>query len=331
MTTTRPRYIWGPVNAEDLAPIPGTDWIITSGMTGPSAPIGRLYAVDRRDGSSSEICPYRLDLALDESRFGAQPALDPLAFEPHGIEVTQRADGTAELLVVNHGGRESVEYFEIDTSGTRPTLRWLGGVELPGTTVGNDVAALPGGGFVVSTTGDAAGRFAVTMEMAMGGGDTGGVMEWTPAGSWREIPGSQINTANGVAASADGEWVFVAGFATREIRKLRRLGDDPQAVTITTEILVDNLTWTQDGALLAAGPHSTTMAEVVEHHFSDNPKLALASRIIRLDPATMAVETAVEVAAEDFGSACTGLEVGDEIWVGAARDEGVARYPYRRS
>jgi len=331
MAQSHPRMIWGPVNAEDLAPVPGTDWVITSGMTGPSAPIGRIYAIDARDGSSSEICPYRLGIALDEARFGPQPTLDPLVFQPHGIDVTTRADGKAELLVVNHGGRESVEYFEIDVAGARPMLRWIGGVELPGTTVGNDVAALPGGGFVVSTTGDAAGRFAMTLEMGMSGVDTGGVMEWSPAGDWREISGSQINTANGVAASADGEWVFVAGFATREIRKLRRLGKDPQAVTIVTEILVDNLTWTSDGALLAAGPHSTTMAEVVEHHFSDNPKLALSSRIIRIDPTTMAVETVVEVAAEDFGSACTGLHVGDEIWVGAARDEGVARYPYCRN
>ena len=331
MTTSRPRYIWGPVNAEDLAPVPGTGWVITSGMTGPSAPIGRLYAIDRRDGSSSEICPYRLALALDETRFGAQAPLDPLAFQPHGIDVTLRADGTPELLVVNHGGRESVEYFEIDLAGARPTLRWIGGVELPGTTVGNDVAALPGGGFVVSTTGDAEGRFAMTLEMGFSGVDTGGVMEWTPAGGWREVPGSQINTANGVAASADGEWVFVAGFGTREIRKLRRLGGDPQAVTVVTEILVDNLTWARDGALLAAGPHSTTMAELVAHHFSDNPKLAMPSRIVRLDPATMTVETVVEVAAEDFGSACTGLHVGDEIWVGAARDHGVACYPYVRA
>ena len=40
--------VWGPINAEDLALVPDSDWVITSGMTGPGAPQGRLYAIDRR-------------------------------------------------------------------------------------------------------------------------------------------------------------------------------------------------------------------------------------------------------------------------------------------
>ena len=38
-------YISGPVNAEDLVVAPGGEWVLTSGMTGPTAPLGRLYAV----------------------------------------------------------------------------------------------------------------------------------------------------------------------------------------------------------------------------------------------------------------------------------------------
>ena len=33
-------YISGPVNAEDLAVAPGGEWVLTSGMTGPTAPSG---------------------------------------------------------------------------------------------------------------------------------------------------------------------------------------------------------------------------------------------------------------------------------------------------
>ena len=119
-------------------------------MTGVSAAQGRLYAVDRRDHSCNEIFPYLASYALDEERFGSMAPLDPLRVEPHGIDVAARPDGVSELYVVNHGWRESVEVFEIDVAGARPTLRWIGAAVLPASAVGNDVAAVDGGGFVVS-------------------------------------------------------------------------------------------------------------------------------------------------------------------------------------
>ena len=51
-------YIAGPVNAEDLAVAPGGEWVLTSGMTGPTEPLGRLYAIRVEDGACSEIFPY---------------------------------------------------------------------------------------------------------------------------------------------------------------------------------------------------------------------------------------------------------------------------------
>ena len=41
-------YVWGPINAEDLAAVPESNWVITSGMTGVTATQGRLYAIDWR-------------------------------------------------------------------------------------------------------------------------------------------------------------------------------------------------------------------------------------------------------------------------------------------
>ncbi|MGZ6778173.1 MAG: hypothetical protein ACXVGO_04160, partial [Mycobacterium sp.] len=90
-------YIAGPVNAEDLVVAPGGEWVLTSGMTGPTAPLGRLYAVSVADGACNEIFPYRATNALNAQRFVAQPDLDPFKFRPHGIDVTLRADGRTEL------------------------------------------------------------------------------------------------------------------------------------------------------------------------------------------------------------------------------------------
>jgi hypothetical protein len=96
-------------------------------------------------------------------------------------------------------------------------------------------------------------------------------------------------------------------------------------------ILVDNLTWTEDGFLLAAGAYDTTMEEFVTNHFSGEPKMAAPSQILRIDPETLTYEVVVDYGPGFFGAATTGIEVGDEVWVGAARDQGVARFARRRT
>lgn len=323
-------YIAGPINAEDLAVAPGGEWVLTSGMTGPTAPLGRLYAVRVEDGACNEIFPYRATRALEFQRFGAQPDLNPLKFRPHGVDVTLRPDGRTELYVVNHGGSESVEVFEVHLDGPRPSLRWLGGVKLPGSAVGNDVAATEDG-FVVSATGDPEGRSEINVELAISGADTGGVLEWSAAGSWCALPGTQINTANGVAVSPDGEWVYIGGWNSRCIRKVRRGGATLDTRTVAVSIMVDNLTWSASGRLLAAGTYGTSMQDFLAGHFGPNPRLGIPSRVLAVDPETLAAEDLVDYGPDTFGAATTALQVGREIWVGTARDQGLARFRFPAS
>jgi hypothetical protein len=321
-------YVWGPINAEDLAPVPATSWVVTSGMTGVSAAQGRLYAVDRRDHSCNEIFPYLASYALDEERFGSMAPLDPLRVEPHGIDVAARPDGVTELYVVNHGWRESVEVFEIDVAGARPTLRWIGAAVLPASAVGNDVAAVDGGGFVVSVNVLHGDGLEHGLARAEAGDETGGVFEWSPEHGWADLPGTAINSANGVAVSKDGHWVYIGGWHSRCIKKARRGAAPAESSVVGTDILTDNLTWTADGRLLAAGACDTTAEEFIAGHFGPEPRLAFPSRVLRVDPDSLAVETVVAYGPETFGAATTGLQVGDEIWVGAARDQGLARFAY---
>lgn len=325
-------YIAGPVNAEDLAVAPGGEWVLTSGMTGPTAPLGRLYAVSVADGACNEIYPYRATTALDAGRFPDQPDLNPMRFRPHGIDVSLSSDGRAELYVVNHGGFESVEVFEVELDEDRPALKWVGGIRLPGSAVGNDVAAI-GDGFVVSTTGDPQGRSEVSVEQAMAGADTGGVLEWSPATGWQTLPGSQINTANGVAVSPDGRWVYIGGWNSRCVKKIGRGAADPDQVTVPVDIMVDNLTWSASGRLLAAGTYGTSMREFLEGHFSKNPRLGIPSRVLSIDPNTLTADVLIDYGPDTFGAATTALQVGREIWVGTARDQGLARFkfPNRRA
>jgi hypothetical protein len=320
-------YISGPVNAEDLVVAPGGEWVLTSGMIGPTAPLGRLYAVSVEDGACNEIFPYRATSTLDAKRFVEQPDLNPLKFRPHGIDVKLRPDGRTELYVVNHGGTESVEVFEVELDADRPSLKWIGGVRLPGTTTGDNVAAVDDG-FVVSTIGDPQGRSEVSVEQAMAGADTGGVLEWSPGRGWMTLPGTQINTANGVAVSPDGQWLYIGGWNSRCLRKVRRGAGSLDPTTVMVSIMVDNLTWSASGRLLAAGTYGTSMQEFLQGHLSRNPRLGLPSRVISVDPETLAADVLIDYGPDTFGAASTALQVGREIWVGTARDQGLARFRF---
>jgi hypothetical protein len=220
-----------------------------------------------------------------------------------------------------------VEVFEVDLDEARPSLKWVGGVQLPGSTVGNDVAAV-GDGFLVSTTGDPHGRSAISVEEAMAGADTGGVLEWSPVRGWVALPGTQINTANGVAVSPDGEWVYIGGWNSRCRRKVRRGRADPDSTTVPVDIVVDDLTWAASGRLLAAGTYGTSMKDFLAGHFGPNPRLGIPSRVIGVDPETLTTELLVDYGPDTFGAATTALQVGREIWVGTARDQGLARFRF---
>ena len=213
-------YVWGPINAEDLAPVPASRWVVTSGMTGVSAAQGRLYAVDVRDHSCNEIFPYLTSYVLDEERFGSLAPLDPLRIEPHGIDVVARPDGVGELYVVNHGWRESVEVFEIDVQGARPTLRWIGAAVLPSVS-GRQRCGRRRRRWIRGEHQRAAPRRARSTASPVPRSATrpAGSSNGHPGAGWSDLPGTAINSANGVAVSGDGHWVYIGGWHSRCIEE----------------------------------------------------------------------------------------------------------------
>jgi hypothetical protein len=314
-------FVRGPVNAEDLAAVPSHPWVVTSGMTGAGQTEGRLYAVHTRDHSSGEVFPAGVSYRHDRVRFGELGPLDPAQFQPHSLDVIVRGDGACELYVVHHLARESVEVFEIRVGAGRPELCWVGAVPLPAPLIANSVAAVPGGGFVASANRHISGPRSRTEP------DTGAVYEWSPGDGWRRLAGSEIDSANGIAVSGDGGSVYLSGWRSACLKRIPRGGSPAApASTVPTTILTDNLTWTRGGALLAAGPCDISADAYVAAVFGSGSPLLPASRVISVDPASLAVETVLEYPGGVFGGATSALEVGDEIWVGSGHHPDLARF-----
>src|SRR5690348_8049991 len=72
-------------------------------------------------------------------------APDVKLFNAHGISLRSRGAGLFRLYVVNHGGRQSIDIFDVDARGAEPQLTWTGCVAMPEGTSANGVASFDDG------------------------------------------------------------------------------------------------------------------------------------------------------------------------------------------
>src|ERR1700678_565430 len=144
-----PDRVCGLKNAEDLIHLPGSRFAITSRLAKDPAAPGGFSLVDLEQRTARVLMP-------DVSGHAAQVYADcpgapvAAALVTHGLDVRQRSDGTSELFAVNHGGRESIEVFDIRTSKDGPNLKWKGCIILPSDVSANAVTSLPDGVAVTS-------------------------------------------------------------------------------------------------------------------------------------------------------------------------------------
>lgn len=166
--------------------------------------------------------------------------------ESHGISLSRRTSGEWQLYVVNHGVRESMEMYELLPDGAKWKLEWRGCVLAKKPY--NDVTALPDGNFV-ATRPQAIQREGQNL---FGGEPTGNVAVWTAAGGEQVLPGSEYGYPNGVLVSKDGRSVYISGWITRDLHRYD-LQAKKEAAKCQFTFMPDNLTWTPDGKILAAG------------------------------------------------------------------------------
>nr|ART35582.1 A50 [uncultured bacterium] len=310
-----PDRIAGVRNIEDLAPIPGSDWVIGSSMAGGTATAGKLLAINAKSRESLTLYPSA-DSAGAKPSSGCPGQVAADAFKPHGVVLRPAADGHgAQLYVVNHGGRESVEIFDI-LPGTALRLRWMGCAILPAGAFGNGVAAAPNGGFFVTNMGKTLdGRDPIT---AMGGD----VIAWTPSGGWRIIPDSAIAAPNGLIATSDGHTLYVASWTGSTITELK-LGEKTERRAVAVDFLPDNLRWSRNGTILVAG-QATSVPDVIACYTSTRDACDIPSAVAEVDPASFTVRCSLPV---PLDMATVAANLGKDIWVGTTRGDAILRLP----
>jgi len=247
------------------------------------------------------------------------------ALVSHGESLAKRRNGSWALYVVNHGGRQSIEMFELKpaagaSSQTGWALVWRG-CEVAAHDY-NDVAILRDGGFVGTyptalSSGGAGGPF--------GGTVTGYVARWTPGKGESEIMNTRIRYPNGVVVSSDGRFMYVNEFAGSQVFKYD-LKTEKMIGSVKVDFLPDNLTWTKEGRLLAAG---------VKGARGDCP--AGSGRpciqgfgVAEIDPAKMQARVIFDSTTHEplIGGVSVALEVGNSIYLGAFQGDRLVKIPY---
>ena len=249
------RFICDLVSPEDFAIVPGDEWVIASG----DREGGRIQLVHVRDKTATAVFPApgaaeRLDAATYPTCPGPIDPNEGDEFRAHGLYLRTSDGNIHTLYVVHHGLRESIEVFEVDTAGAKPSVL-----------MGN---ASP----------------------------------------------------LGIEVSADGQVLYIAGWAEEKLTRLSRGRTPLQKDVVPMGFRPDNLRMSADGSFIFAAGHGNVREP------RDLPQET--SNVAKVDPQTLEVRRIFQHPhIDDFGGSTAAIQIGDELWLGTYRGKMIAYLP----
>jgi len=311
--------ICGLQNPEDLALLPGDREVILSqfGSMDGSRP-GNLAFFDLETEAvrmAFEGMPHASFTKLTGMWGDAEcPGPPAPRFSPHGIDLAEIPSRELRLLVVNHGDREAVEFFEVRSDPGGAALIWRGCAVAPDDAFLNDVVSLPDGGFLVTHM---MSRNAAIWGMVKSslGFDTGHVYAWHPGQGFTIAPGTRAPFPNGIEISPDGTRIYLNLYGPGEVRQIdRRTGEVLGSAEVASP---DNVTWGRDGNLLVAS-HGGGLSDQVGCMGLDQGACGMAFSVVEVDPESMEVETIFSQAGPPMGAGTVALDLGNgELLIGS--------------
>jgi hypothetical protein len=319
-------FICGLQAPEDLVLVPATRWLIASGMVAGSG----LHLIDTQAKTAKAMFNSEVSSTRhDKNRFPDCPGpLDPKQAILHGLSLRPAQTGGYTLYATNHGGRESVEVFEVNARSATPTATWTGCILTPDKVALNSVAAF-GDGTLVATVLILPGK---TFEDVWAGRNTGVVLMWTPGSkTFRTLAGTELPGNNGIETSADDREFYVASTGLKRIVAFSRANPSKALRTAQLkEFAPDNVRLVGDRLITAGmiddepacGGAPKTPKDI------QCPRGWIADAV---DPKTMTItEIARGPAAAPYTGTATALPVGDTLWLSSFTADRVAYRALKR-
>ena len=313
-------FICGLQAPEDLVLVPGTRWLIASGMSAGSG----LHLIDTQAKTARTLFGAGAAGArADKAKFAACPGpLDPKQAILHGLSLRPAQAGRYTLYATNHGGRESIEVFDLDASGAAPAATWIGCVLMPNGWAANSVAVFNDGA-IVATVLVLPGK---TFQDVWAGRNTGVVVMWTPGSKeFRTLTGTELPGNNGIETSADDREFYVASIGLKRVVAYSRANPSkPLRFAQLKEFGPDNLRWVGDriytAGIIEDEPACGGPPKKPEDIQCPRPWVVDA-----IDPKTMAVtEIARGPRAAPYTGTATAIPVGGNLWLSSFNVDRVA-------
>jgi hypothetical protein len=300
-------FVCNLISVEDFLPVDGGRWLVGGSYVEKS--VG-LYLIDPQAKTAKTVA-LSLAPTPDPAYAGCAPP-DLKNLQTHGLDV-RRVNGHTTVYVINHGGRESVEIFQLNAAAA--TAQWVGCALPPEGTTGNSITALAGGAFAMTKFVDSRDKQGFPHILA--GQVTGVVYLYTPGKGFTEVPGTKLSGDNGILSSKDGRWLYINAYGSREIYRVALSGKGKPLVA-KVDFCPDNLRWAPDGSIFATGQFITPQTLNGLHGWAT----------VRVDPKTMATTPVVkEPGLKEFDNATSAVQVGQTLWFGTFRGDRMAYMP----
>jgi len=317
------KFLCGVQRPEDVVRIPGTRWLVFSGFSDGAG----LKLVDAAAHSMRTLTFETPGQASEtgEWRHCATPP-DSARFSTQGLSVRKLAEGLSRLHVINHGGRESIEIFSVDSRSDEPVFAWRGCVLMPPGLAANSVATFSDGTILVTVL-THPGR---TITDFWRGEITGAVYAWQPGdAAFRMLPGTEMPGNNGLETSHDDAEFYVIAFGWRSVVVFSRADPSkPLRRATAPGFMPDNMHW-DDGRLLLAGMQSDEPAcggtRKIINGKADEMRCHRGYTVAQLDPRSM--EFTVVAYAEpdpDFNGVSAAAVFAGELWLASYQSDRVA-------
>jgi len=318
----------GTRSPEDLEPTPDGKFLIASQFVNGRGGTGGagLVLFDLAKKSFAKMAVHDEPRPTGKDAWGdpSCPGAPGEALVPHGISLSKRTGSNAmQLYVVNHGGRQSMEMYELRRAGPIWELAWHGCVVSKQEF--NDVAALADGGFIA--THPTALRAPGDTSNLLGGQATGYVARWSATTGEVEMPGTRIGYPNGVVVTPDARYMYVNAWTAREVHKYD-LKDGKETALIKLDFMPDNLTWTTDRQILAAG----VVGVRGDCPAGSGAPCGQGFGVAQIDPATMQFHTLFDWQGKTspIAGVSVALKVGNSVYLGAFQGDRIVRMALKK-
>ncbi|MGE8144310.1 SMP-30/gluconolactonase/LRE family protein [Pseudomonas frederiksbergensis] len=264
--------------------------------------------------NTSRPLPIRIER---ETGWGVASCLAPpaIGLSTHGIHLSTRTDGRTQLLVVNHSAGDSIQAFELVGDKGNYQAVWRGCAVFNGGAF-NDVAALPGGGFVATVMLDKdLIKDQNPLDVMLSGKNTGYLVEWHPETGFRRLPESEAALSNGVQVSQDGRYIYFTAWTSRQVERYDR-SQHKVTGTAETAFYPDNISVQPDGSMLVTGIDDMAAFRNCTKAQGGFCSRLLAFTVARFDAETMKITPYYHAAVGTLAGGSVALQVGGRLYMG---------------